>query len=97
MVIFNSFYYSFSPQVASVIASNNVLRGFMQILLRPLLAILGLAYFASIGVYRVDAEAAVMLTGLIVCVLLGLVYLSPVVALFGRRNRAYRRHLVSPI
>jgi hypothetical protein len=96
MVMFNSFYYSFSPQVASVIASNMLLREFMQILLRPLLAVLELAYYASFGVYQVDAETGVMLTGLIACTLLGLVYLSPMVALLAWRNRTYRRFLASP-
>ena len=95
MVMFNSFYYSFSPQVASVIASNTFLREFMQIFLRPMLAILWLAYYVSFGVYQVDAEAGVMLTGLIACSLLGLVYLSPVPALLAWRGRRYRQILAS--
>jgi len=96
MVMFNSFYYSFSPQVASVIASNMFLKGFMQILLRPLLAILGLAHYVTFGIYRVDAEAGVMLTGLIACTLLGLVYLSPGLALLAWRNRRCRQFLTLP-
>ena len=95
MIMFNSFYYSFSPQVASVVASNTVVKEFMQILLRPLLTILELTYHASLRVYQVDAEAGVLLSGLIASSLLGLFYLWPIPALLAWRSRTFRRALAS--
>jgi hypothetical protein len=95
MIMFNSFYYSFSPQVASVIVSNTVVKEFMQILLRPLLTILELTYYASLRVYQVDAEAGVLLSGLIASSLLGLFYLWPIPALLAWRSRTFRRALAS--
>jgi len=91
MDVFDSFYYSFSPQMASLIASNALLRQFMQIFLRPLLAILLLAHHVYLRLYQLDSEAAIMLSGLIASTLLGLVYLSPVPALLAWRSLTIRR------
>lgn len=91
MDAFDSFYYSFSPQMASLIASNALLRQFMQIFLRPLLAILLLAHHVYLRLYQLDSEAAIMLSGLIASTLLGLVYLSPVPALLAWRSLTIRR------
>ncbi len=91
MIAFNAFYYSFSPQVASLIVSNAFLKEVMQFTLRPLLAILWFAQSVYLHVYPFDSETAIMLSGLVASSLIGLVYFAPVPALLGWRSRTLRR------
>jgi len=81
MTIFNEFYYSFSPQVAQVIAGNEALRGVMKIVLYPLLGILHLSY-NTFTLFRFIPELAIVLAGLVSSSLIGLVYFTPGVLLF---------------
>ena len=81
MTIFNEFYYSFSPQVAQVIAGNEALRGVMKIVLYPLLGILHLSY-NTFTLFGFIPELAIVLAGLVASSLIGLVYFTPGVLLF---------------
>ena len=77
MLAFNAFYYSFSPTVASFIASNPALKNSMRIVLYPLIGILDLSgrIFAALSFNR---EIAVTVAGIFAATGIGIVYFTPV-------------------
>ena len=78
MRVFNMVYYSFSPQVARTISTNENLRTTMRYILYPLIGIL----WATQQIYSAFAfgpEGAVVITGIFAGSLIGLVYASPVI------------------
>jgi len=86
MVAFNAFYYSFSPQVAKVIAGNELLRGVMKVILYPLIAILHLS--SSIFYTFSNApEVAIIVTGLTASSLIAAVYLLPPILLLNHLKK----------
>ena len=64
MKVFNEFYYSFSPNVASAIADNSALRDIMRTVLYPLIGILHVASTAF-SVLSFSSELGVVVAGLI--------------------------------
>jgi len=76
MKAFNAWYYSFSPSVASFIASNPTVKAAMKILLYPLVGILHLSASAY-AVFNFNPELAVCIAGLVASGLIGVVYFSP--------------------
>jgi len=83
MNVFNTWYYSFSPQVADYIASHDSLRGPMRLGLYPLMSILALAATAYSAV-AFSPELAIVVAGIAASTLIGLTYLTPM-ALMVRR------------
>ena len=83
MTIFNAWYYSFSPDVASVIAANETLRGFMRILLYPLIGILYIASSLK-TLFSFNYELAIITSGLVASSLIGFVYLGPIALIVHR-------------
>ena len=77
MRVFNAWYYSFSPPVAAVIASNEPLKAVMRPVLLPLLKILQLAVTVN-SALSFNPELAIVLTGLVASSLIGIVYFTPV-------------------
>ena len=77
MISFNSFYYSFSPQVASLIASSPPLRYAMKAMLYPLIGILSVSYRIS-TLLTPNRELGVILSGIFAALAIGIVYLGPV-------------------
>lgn len=80
MRVFNRFYYSFSPQVAEVVASNRLLADMTRTVLTPMIQIL--------TIVRGQTEVELLVSGLAVSALLALTYLAvPFVMLrpFARR------------
>jgi len=76
MNVFNKWYYSFSPQVASVISDNQLLRNLVRASLYPLIGALS----ASTNIQSVLAfnpEPAIVMAGLVATALVGFVYLFP--------------------
>jgi len=83
MRVFNAFYYSFSPRVASFIASHNSIRVGMKIALYPLIGILyvsSLVFAAS----SFNAEIAVSVAGVLASFGIGAVYLGPILTILFR-------------
>lgn len=78
MVSFNAFYYSFSPQVASFIASNTPVKYAMRVLLYPLIGILSISYRISTSM-TFNRELGVTLAGIFASLGIGAVYVGPVV------------------
>lgn len=96
MQAFNAFYYSFSPQVASHIAANTILRLTAKMFLYPLVGVLYLAS-AIFQVASSNSEGAIILSGMFASFALGLVYLGPIAAVIARlasgRSSRYTRAL----
>jgi hypothetical protein len=76
MTVFNAWYYSFSPEVASVIATNNILRGIMKILLYPLIGILHITA-TTYSLFSLYQEFAIIISGLVASSLIGVIYIAP--------------------
>ena len=75
---FNSFYYSFSPAVATAIGSSRPMSAFARLFLRPLVVILR----GSSAIYRMTGfhpELRIVVAGIFSSVLLGMVYLTPLI------------------
>jgi hypothetical protein len=82
MQVFNSFYYSFSPSVAKVIASNEAIRAGMRVLLYPLIGILHLSS-SAFSLFSFLPEVGVLVAGFVASSLIALVYFTPGVLLLG--------------
>ncbi len=89
MMLFNSWYYSFSPQVAAFISTHPTGRSILRDGLYPLVAVLYTSYYVYALFLPLGLEAATVLTGIVAASLLGLVYLAPIVFVV---NRVLRRH-----
>ena len=82
MTVFNGFYYSFSPSVASTISANEVLRNVMKVLLYPLIAILHLSS-VTFSFLSFSPELGVVIAGLVASSLIAIVYAVPWVLALG--------------
>lgn len=82
MNAFNAFYYSFSSPVASVVTEHPILQETVKLLLYPLIGALRTSStgFETLGF---APEFAVVASGLIASALVGIAYLTPVVAIAG--------------
>jgi len=76
MNVFNSIYYSFSPTIASSIASNEVFRGVMKVVLYPLMGILHLGVGAY-SLFSFSPDLGILVFCLVVSSLMTIVYLVP--------------------
>ncbi len=88
MTVFNAWYYSFSPGVASSISANNVLRGIMKILLYPLIGILHITA-TTYSLFDLFSEFAILISGLVASSLIGVIYIAPlalIIHLFNKVN-----------
>jgi len=89
MNVFNAWYYSFSPSVASVIRINPTLKAVAKILIYPLIGILHITAMAY-NVFSFNPELGVVLSGILASALIGVVYLSPIILLalsFTKRKK----------
>jgi len=79
MKAFNSFYYSFSPTVASALAESPILSQMVRVLLYPLVAALRVSS-TIFDWLSFMPELAVVLAGILASTLIGAAYLTPMVA-----------------
>jgi len=79
MVVFNAWYYSWSPPVADSIAFDPTARVVMRVILQPLLDILQLST-ATFSLFSFNGEVAIVMVGLVASALIGIVYLVPIIA-----------------
>jgi hypothetical protein len=84
MMSFNAFYYSFSPQVASVIAPNPSLKDFMKAAIYPIIAILSISK-EIFNLLSFNGEVAVTFAGIFAALGIGFVYVGPMTIAFRRR------------
>lgn len=81
MVVFNAWYYSFSPTVSEFISTHSIATVLMRGALYPLMEILRLSSQVY-SLFSSNAELAIVVTGLMAALLIGGVYLSPLMILF---------------
>jgi hypothetical protein len=86
MQAFNAFYYSFSPQVASFISANGIVRSSMKVILYPLIGIL----FFSSKIFQIlsfNAELSITISGITAALGIGAVYFGPIAVLCSRLGK----------
>jgi streptogramin lyase len=99
MIVFNAWYYSFSPTVAQFIRENSAARTVTKFTLYPLMGILRLGA-ASFYLFPTNLEVGAILSGLLVSSLIGVVYVAvPLTALFACSRKSFRmaRKLQAPV
>jgi len=91
LIVFNTWYYSFSPSVASYIAAHEGLRTGMKVILYPLVAFL---YVAAALYSRLSPvpELATIMSGLVASSLIGAFYVGIPWGLLARRFRKRSQH-----
>ncbi|MEM3019475.1 MAG: carboxypeptidase regulatory-like domain-containing protein [Candidatus Bathyarchaeia archaeon] len=90
MELFNAWYYSFSPSVASFIAEHSMARSVSKTVLYPLMGILHLSA-STHGLFSFNNELGVIMAGLVASSLIGFVYFSPILAIPIIVSRRLRR------
>jgi parallel beta-helix repeat protein len=91
MKIFNAFYYSFSPKIASLVSTSPVLAATVRILMLPLVEILRLAsLIASHTIF--PAECGLVVAGVTASGLIGMAYLGPFATIASWLSRRRKRN-----
>jgi hypothetical protein len=90
MIVFNAFYYSFSPAIANYLSTHSIERTIVKGALYPLIGILELSSltYSAAGAYP---EFAVLLSGLLASSLIGAFYLGLPIGLIRARVRRLRQ------
>jgi len=91
MRIFNTFYYSFSPAVASSVSQYQILREAVKALLYPLVVVLRSAS-TVFGVFSFTSEFAIAASGIAASALIGVVYITPLAIMASLCSRRLRKH-----
>ncbi|MCK5627695.1 hypothetical protein KAI23_06995, partial [Candidatus Bathyarchaeota archaeon] len=86
MTVFHAWYYSFSPNIASVIANNPMMQSVFKVILYPLIGILHLSA-ATYSMFNFNSEIAVVMSGFMASALIGVVYFSPIGVLISSKKR----------
>jgi hypothetical protein len=85
MILFNAWYYSFSPQISASITTHPTERAIVRDGMYPLVAVLYTSYYVYVLVVSfLGVEEATVLAGIVAASLLGLVYLAPIAFLVKR-------------
>jgi peptide/nickel transport system substrate-binding protein len=97
MVLFNLWYYSFSPSVAQVITQSSLLQRLFRVLLTPLLKILQVSKF-SYSLLSFNKEIGVFTAGLVASILITIIYLGlPLMLVNKRYNYQIKTKLIERI
>jgi hypothetical protein len=91
MILFNAWYYSFSPHLTQYITTRPMQRTLLKYGLYPLIAVLYVSYYAYLSISPLNADAGAMMAGIVAASLLGLVYLAPIIYLTKRALRGYAK------
>jgi hypothetical protein len=89
MILFNAWYYSFSPHIAASISTHPTERALLKDGMYPLLVVLYASYYTYALIVPLGIEEATLITGIVAVSLLGLIYLAPIVLV---AKWALRRH-----
>jgi len=92
MKAFNTFYYSWSPYVAKAEYENPVLRDFIRITIYPLIYSLEVSHIIA-KPFSTIPEFAVLISGIIASLLIGLIYVSPILLTIILASRWKKRSL----
>lgn len=85
MVVFNTWYYSFSPGIAQYESVNPAMRALVKIAIYPLIWILQIGSIVF-DAFPFNHEAAAVLSGLVISTLLGTIYLTGPMIIVRRRR-----------
>ena len=89
---FNAWYYAWAPSIARAEAGNSGLRAGVRAAITPLLG----ALFVSSTIFNLghslNAEAAILIAGLVASTIIGLVYLTPIAFI---TQRAFKRRITA--
>lgn len=96
MIVFNLWYYSFSPSVASTISVSPPIQDLMLVVLYPLIALLKVSE-TVFDVFSFQPELATILAGLVASGLLGVVYFWIPSLVICRRYRKRVKRLLKPL
>jgi len=97
MKAFNAWYYSFSPMIASYVASAPSIRIIVKALIYPLITILQLSTYIYL-VLGFNRELGVFVAGVVASSLIGLVYDTPwitAILLYAKKKKGFVLHLRS--
>jgi hypothetical protein len=83
MLVFNAFYYSFSPGAASYIASHTYVKAAMKIVLYPLIGTFYLSKFVF-DALSLNGEIAAVTSGVVASLALGAIYVGPLLTVISR-------------
>jgi len=84
MTIFNAWYYSFSPPVASYVSTHQTERTIFRYGLYPLIGILYSSYYSYLLLSPLNTEVATVTAGLVAAGMIGLVYVALPLCLITR-------------
>jgi len=93
MMLFNSWYYSFSPTLAAQIRTHPTQRTIFRDALYPLFAILYASYYSYLLLSPLNREVGAGMAGVVAAGLIGLIYLGPAAYLTSRILRRKFRSL----
>ncbi len=89
--IFNSIYYSFSPQAAGFISSSEPVRNFARVALTPLVWTAEVSARTANLLSAVNPEAGMLLSLVLAGALAGIIYVTPLLLAACTAPRRYRR------
>jgi len=90
MILFNSWYYSFSPGLAAQIQKHPTQRGIFRDALYPLFGILDASYYSYLVLSPLGGDVGAVAAGVVAANLIGLVYFAPLSYLFSRLLRRFK-------
>jgi phosphoglycerol transferase MdoB-like AlkP superfamily enzyme len=93
MMLFNSWYYSFSPSLASYLGTHETQRELFGYTLVPLIGLLYASYYTYVLISPLNNEVAALTAGLVAAAMIGFVYLAP--ALYMARRILRRKTSLS--
>jgi hypothetical protein len=77
MTLFNAWYYSFSPPLASYLGTHQTQRELFGYTLYPLIGLLYASYYTFVLVSPLNDDVAAVTAGLVAAAMIGFVYLAP--------------------
>jgi len=97
MTLFNAWYYSFSPPLASYLGTHQTQREAFGYALYPLIGLLYASYYAYLLISPLNSEVAALTAGLVAAAMIGFVYLAPPLYLAKRILRRKKTSLASKL
>ena len=93
MLLFNTWYYSFSPQLSTFMSTHTTDRSVFRAGLYPLVAALYASYYTYTLASSLGVEQATILAGLLAASLISLFYFAPIVLILDRLLRRNAGHV----
>jgi hypothetical protein len=95
MNVFNAWYYSFSPNVAAYISTQESVKAVTRGFLYPLLGILHFGVIVD-NALSFNSELGIVVTGVVVSALIGFVYFTPLALMPLHAVKKWRKNVLKP-